>query len=205
MKIAVCIKQVPLVSMIKFDNETRRLIREGVPSEVNHFDVLAVGAAVNLREQLGGEVAVYTMGPPQAREALVQCLAMGADRAVHLTDRLFAGSDTLATARALSMALSKEGFDLVLCGRNSVDSETGQVGPEMAEFLGIPQVTNVSGIEATEDGDRLRIERQTDEGHDVIEASAPLLISVTEDVAPEIYPRREAMEAARSASIATRV
>ena len=123
MKIAVCIKQVPLVSMIKFDNETRRLIREGVPSEVNHFDVLAVGAAVNLREQLGGEVAVYTMGPPQAREALVQCLAMGADRAVHLTDRLFAGSDTLATARLAGIGAAKRCADLVpLCHPIPLDS-----------------------------------------------------------------------------------
>ncbi|MCI0870108.1 MAG: electron transfer flavoprotein subunit beta/FixA family protein, partial [Chloroflexi bacterium] len=93
MKVAVCIKQVPVVSMLKFDNESRRVVREGVPSEVNPFDVLALSLAVQLKESDSAEVAVYTMGPPQARDALVQALAMGADRAVHLNDRAFAGSD----------------------------------------------------------------------------------------------------------------
>ena len=202
MKIAVCIKQVPLVSMLKFDNETRRLIREGVPSEVNHFDFLAVCAAVDLKKANGGEVVVYTMGPPQAREALVQCLALGADRAVHLTDRAFAGSDTLATARALSIALSNEGFDLVLCGRNSVDSETGQVGPEIAELLGVPQVTNVRKLDFDEAALSVRVERLTDEGHEVVMARLPALVTVGEDVAEEVYPRREALQEAQSKPIA---
>ena len=202
MKIAVCIKQVPLVSMLTFDNETRRLVRDGVPSEVNHFDFLAVCAAVDLKKEHGAEVVVYTMGPPQAREALVQCLAVGADRAVHLTDRAFAGSDTLATARALSMALSKEDFDLVLCGRNSVDSETGQVGPEIAELLSVPQVTNVRKLALEEAGNALRAERLTDDGHEVIVARLPALITVGEDVAEEVYPRREALQEAQSKPIA---
>ena len=202
MKIAVCIKQVPLVSMLKFDNETRRLIREGVPSEVNHFDFLAVCAAVDLKKANGGEVVVYTMGPPQAREALVQCLALGADRAVHLTDRAFAGSDTLATARALSIALSNDGFDLVLCGRNSVDSETGQVGPEIAELLGVPQVTNVRKLDFDEAALSVRVERLTDEGHEVVMARLPALVTVGEDVAEEVYPRREALQEAQSKPIA---
>ena len=104
MKIAVCIKQVPYLSLIRFDNETKRVVREGVPNEVNPFDVLGMSLAVGLKEALGGEVVAYTMGPPQAREALVQCLAMGADRAVHLVDAASAGPDTLATARTLSLA-----------------------------------------------------------------------------------------------------
>ena len=202
MKIAVCIKQVPLVSMLKFDNETRRLIRDGVPSEVNHFDFLAVCAASHLKTEHGGEVVVFTMGPPQAREALIQCLAVGADRAVHLTDRAFAGSDTLATARALSIALSNEGFDLVLCGRNSVDSETGQVGPEIAELLDIPQVTNVRKLEYDPAEKSVRAERLTDEGHEVVLTSLPALITVGEDVAEEVYPRREAMQEAQSKPVA---
>ena len=202
MKIAVCIKQVPLVSMLKFDNETRRLIRDGVPSEVNHFDFLAVCAAVDLKKAQGGEVVVYTMGPPQAREALVQCLALGADRAVHLTDRAFAGSDTLATARALSLALSNRGFDLVLCGRNSVDSETGQVGPEIAELLDVPQVTNVRKLGYDAPAKSIRAERLTDEGHEVVMASLPALVTVGEDVAEEVYPRREALQEAQSKPIA---
>ncbi len=201
MKIAVCIKQVPVVSKLKFDNATRRLVRDGVPNEVNHFDMLAMSAVTALKEALSAEVVVYTMGPPQAREALVQCLAMGADRAVHVTDRAFAGSDTLATARALSMALSREEYDLVLCGRNSVDAETGQVGPEIAEFLGVPQITNVRRIEVDGAGGGLRVERLTDQGHDVVFGAYPLVVTVTEDVAPEIFPRREEVEAARAKSI----
>ena len=123
--------------MLRFDNESRRVVREGVPNEVNPFDVLAVSAVAELKQHAEIEAVVYTMGPPQAADALVQCLAMGMDRAVHLVDRAFAGSDTLATARALSLALRRESFDLILCGRNSVDAETGQVGPEVAEMLGI--------------------------------------------------------------------
>ena len=107
MKIAVCIKQVPVVSLLKFDNETRRVVRDGVPSEVNPFDVLGMSLAANLKQAHDAEVVVFTMGPPQARDALVQCLAMGADSAVHLNDRAFAGSDTLATARALALALAQ--------------------------------------------------------------------------------------------------
>jgi electron transfer flavoprotein alpha/beta subunit len=128
MRYAVLIKQVPDVSQMQFDPVTRRLKREGVRLEVSSFDVRALLRAVELRKETGGEVVALTMGPPQAREALEHCLALGADRGVHLVDPAFAGSDTLATARALALALRREGFDLVLCGKSSVDAETGQVG-----------------------------------------------------------------------------
>ena len=207
MKIAVCIKQVPVVSMLKFDNETRRVVREGVPSEVNPFDVLAMSLAANLKREHGAEVVAYTMGPPQARDALVQCLAMGADSAVHLSDRAFAGSDTLATARALSMALAGQGYDLIICGRNSVDAETGQVGPEIAELLDLPQVSAVRRLEidlAADGGNgALTAERLTDEGYDVVRCNLPALITVTEDVAPEVYPNRAARQAAQDKPVAT--
>ena len=207
MKIAVCIKQVPVVSMLKFDNETRRVVREGVPSEVNPFDVLAMSLAANLKRECGAEVVAYTMGPPQARDALVQCLAMGADSAVHLNDRAFAGSDTLATARALSMALAGRGYDLIICGRNSVDAETGQVGPEIAELLDLPQVSAVRRLEldlaANGGNGALTAERLTDEGYDVVRCNLPALITVTEDVAPEVYPNRAARQAAQDKPIAT--
>ena len=207
MKIAVCIKQVPVVSMLKFDNETRRVVREGVPSEVNPFDVLAMSLAANLKRECGAEVVAYTMGPPQARDALVQCLAMGADSAVHLSDRAFAGSDTLATARALSMALAGQGYDLIICGRNSVDAETGQVGPEIAELLDLPQVSAVRRLEldlaANGGNGALTAERLTDEGYDVVRCNLPALITVTEDVAPEVYPNRAARQAAQDKPIAT--
>lgn len=207
MKIAVCIKQVPVVSMLKFDNETRRVAREGVPSEVNPFDVLAMSLAANLKREHAAEVVAYTMGPPQARDALVQCLAMGADGAVHLSDRAFAGSDTLATARALSMALAGQGYDLIICGRNSVDAETGQVGPEIAELLDLPQVSAVRRLEldlaANNGNGALTAERLTDEGYDVVRCDLPALITVTEDVAPEVYPNRAARQAAQDKPIAT--
>ena len=198
MKIAVCIKQVPVVSMLKFDGETKRLVREGMPVEVNYFDVLAMSAAAGLKEALAVEVVVFTMGPPQARNALVQCLAIGADRAVHLLDQGFAGSDTLATARALSMALRREHFDLVICGLNSVDAETGQVGPEIAELLGVPQITAVTRLEVSDSGAGITAERLTDAGHDLVYCPLPALITVTEGLAPEVYPSPQALEAVRN-------
>ena len=205
MKIAVCIKQVPVVSLLKFDNETRRVVRDGVPSEVNPFDVLGMSLAVNLKQAHDAEVVVYTMGPPQARDALVQCLAMGADSAVHLNDRAFAGSDTLATARALALALARDEYDLIICGRNSVDAETGQVGAEVAEMLDLPQVSGVRHLELETSGDgaALVAERITDEGHDVVRCALPALITVTEDVAPEIYPRRAERQAAQEKPVET--
>ena len=205
MKIAVCIKQVPVVSLLKFDNDTRRVVRDGVPSEVNPFDVLGMSLAVNLKQQHDAEVVVFTMGPPQARDALVQCMAMGADSAVHLNDRAFAGSDTLATARALAMALARDEYDLIICGRNSVDAETGQVGAEIAEMLDMPQVSGVRHLELDTQGDgaALVAERITDEGHDVARCALPALITVTEDVAPEIYPRRAERQAAQEKPVET--
>ncbi len=205
MKIAVCIKQVPVVSLLKFDNETRRVVRDGVPSEVNPFDVLGMSLAVNLKQEHNAEVVVYTMGPPQARDALVQCLAMGADSAVHLNDRAFAGSDTLATARSLALALERDKYDLIICGRNSVDAETGQVGAEVAEMLDLPQVSGVRHLklEESSDGVSLTAERITDEGHDVVRCALPALITVTEDVAPEIYPRRAERQAALEKPVIT--
>ena len=202
MKIAICIKQVPVVSLLKFDNETKRVVREGVPSEVNPFDMLAVSAVANLKQAMSIEAVVFTMGPPQARDALVQCLAMGMDRAVHLVDRAFAGSDTLATARALSLALQQEEFDLIMCGLNSVDAETAQVGPEIAELLGLPQITGVRRLELSDSGKGMTVERTTDDGYEVIYCSLPALITVTEGVAPVTFPRKEAVEAAQSKPIA---
>ena len=190
-----------MVSLLEFDHETKRLVREGVPNEVNPFDVLAMSAVCDLKREVPIEAVAITMGPPQARDALVQCLAMGADWAIHLVDPAFAGSDTLATARALSIALAPEAFDLIVCGLHSVDSETGQVGPEVAEFLGLPQVTGVRSIEVVDSGKGIRVEKVTDVGHDLVYCSLPALVTVTEGVAPETYPSREAMEAARDKPI----
>lgn len=176
MKIVCLVKQVPHFSAIEFDPETKSLKREGVPVELNVFCRYAVQHAVVLREQGGGEVIAMTMGPPQAEEALRECLALGADRAIHLSDRAFALADTLGTSRTLSMALAKESADLVLCGRKTLDSETWQVPPEVAAFLGWPHVTNAAALDAF--GGRLQLSRETDFGFEVYEAEPPLVVSV---------------------------
>ena len=197
MKIIVCIKQVPEVEDLKFDTETRTLIREGVENIINPFDRRAITQAVALKEQLGGEVLVVTMGPPQAEEALVEALAMGVDRAIHLVDRAFAGADTLATSRTLAMLIEREGCDLVFCGRYSVDAETGQVGPEVAELLHIPQVTGVRKVEVQPGGKSLLAERETDDGYEVLDVPLPALLTAAERL---IFPKKvtpEDLKAAR--------
>ncbi len=200
MRIAVCVKWVPAISRIRLDPETKRLVREGVPSELNAYDVLAVNRAVELKQALGGSVAVYTMGPPEARRGLVRCLAAGADEAFHLNDLAFAGADTLATSRALASALSREGYDLVLFGNNSVDAETGQVGPEVAEMLDIPQITSVSRLDVTADG-TVRAERALENGTEVVEGALPLLVSVAEGVSHDTQASRDAVRAAEEREI----
>lgn len=201
MKMAVCVKYVPVVSRITFDYESKTIIREGVPSEVNPFDVLGLVRAVELKSGPGDEVVALSMGPPQAAEGLTTCLALGADRAVLLSDRALAGSDTLATARALSLALQREKPDLIVCGRNSADAETGQVGPELAELLGIPHISQVRKLEYRTDGKGIVAERITDEGYQVIECSLPALVCVTEGVAAETFANREQLAAAREKPI----
>jgi electron transfer flavoprotein alpha subunit len=203
MRIAVCIKQVPDVSELKFDPVRKTLIREGVKNVVSAYDRRAITQAVALVKERGGEVVVFTMGPPQAREALVECLAVGADRAVHLEDRAFAGSDTLATARALALALKHESaggeFDLILCGKYSIDSETGQVGPEVAELLDIPHVSGATGIESKDD--QLIVTRETDEGLETIEVPRPCLLTAAERLIRPAKVKDPEMEAARSKPI----
>jgi electron transfer flavoprotein alpha subunit len=138
------------------------------------------------------------MGPPQAEEALRECLALGADRAVHLCDRAFAGADTLATARALARALQREPFDLILCGRNSVDAETGQVGPEIAELLDLPQVTGAHTLAVEPLARALTAERETDDGFETIRAPVPALVTAAEDLAEERFPTTAQREAAKT-------
>src|SRR5207302_918404 len=139
----------------------KALQREGVPLVLNELDRRAVAEAVRLREAAGGEVVVMTMGPPQAEEALRECLALGAERCIHLSDRVFALADTIGTSRTLALALRKEGSDLVLCGRKALDAETRQVPPEVAAFLGRPHVTNSVGLAV--ERDNLRVRRETDD------------------------------------------
>jgi len=197
MKIAVCVKYVPVVSQIKFDYEQKTIIREGVPSEINPFDLLGLVRAVQMKSGPDDQVVAISMGPPQAKEGLVQCLALGADRAVLITDRALAGSDTLATARALALALGRESPDLIICGRNSADAETGQVGPEIAELMGIPHIGQVRKLDYQTSTKTILAERVTDEGYQVVQSPLPALACVTEGIAPEIYPGRDELAAAQ--------
>ena len=196
MKTAVCMKYVPMIARMQFDYEARTIVREGVPSEVNPFDVLGLVRAVELKSEPDDEVVVLTMGPPTAQEGLTSCLALGADRGVLITDRALAGSDTLATSRALALALQLEAPDLIICGRNSTDGETGQVGPEVAELMGLPHVSHVRRLDLSADRRTAVVERITDEGLQTLECDLPAVICVTEGVAPELFPNRQQMEEA---------
>ena len=178
MKIVICTKQVPSVEDVRFNRETGTIVREGAPNEINPFDRRALGQAVQLKTQLGAEVVAVTMGPPQAKAVLLECLAAGADRAVHINDRALAGSDTLATARVLAAFLQREQPDLILCGKYSVDAETGQVGPEVAALLGIPQVTGATSLHI--DGQTATVGRETDQGIDTLEVDLPVLLTAAE-------------------------
>jgi electron transfer flavoprotein alpha subunit len=203
MRIAVCVKYVPALGSLRFDRESRRLVREGVPGEVSSFDLRALGRATALRAEHGGEVVALSMGPPAAREGLVDCLALGADRAVHLCDPLLAGSDTLATARALAAALRREAPDVILCGRASTDAETGQVGPEVAELLDLPQVTAVRTLTIDPVARTFVAERETDEGFQTLGGRLPALFTAAEDLAEERFPTKGARQAAAARPVAT--
>ena len=182
MKITVCVKQVPAANEQRLDPVTGTVIREGVPSILNPFDAYALEEAVRLKERLGGEITVLSMGVPSARETLRRALAVGADRAILLSGRAFAGADTLATARALAKAIGKAGgADLVLCGRMATDGDTAQVGPMLAEMLGVPHAADVSEIEAI-DGGRVTLTRMTDDGYRREQLPLPALLTVVKEI-----------------------
>lgn len=199
MNIIVTVKQVPDTNDVKIDPATGTLIREGVPSIVNPEDRHAVEMALALREAEGrGKVTVLSMGPPQAETALRDVLAMGADEAVLLSDRAFAGADTLATACALAGAVRKIGsFDLIICGRQAIDGDTAQVGPQLAEFLGLPQVTYARQI-ALEQG-KLVVHRQVDGETQILETPLPALVTCLKDCnLPRIPTLRGCLDAFRT-------
>lgn len=200
MKIIVCIKQVPDSSEVRINPETNTLMREGVPSIINPYDLHAIEAALQLREQQGGTVTVITMGPPQAEEALREAVAMGADDVRLISDRAFAGSDTWATAYTLCKAIQRLGADLILCGKQAIDGDTAQVGPEIAEFLDIPHVAYVKGIDAVTDT-AITVRRMMDEGYDVVEASLPALLTVVRELNVPRLPSLRGKMAAKKAVI----
>lgn len=176
MKIAVCMKQVPRLDEVKFD-KTNRIVREDVELMTNPSDLQALGHALELGDGGEGEVIAVTMGPPSAAGMLADAMHRGADRAVHLVDKRFGGADTLATARALAQALEPEAPDIVIFGRMTLDGATAQVGPQVAELLGIPQVTHASEIEVTGD-DSLAIKRETERGSEQWTVATPVVITV---------------------------
>ena len=186
MKIVVCIKQVPDTNEVKLDPKTNRLIRDGVPSIINHDDKAGIEAALQLKERVGGTVTVVCMGPPQADVALREALAMGCDDAYLLSAREFGGSDTCATAIIISSALKKIGYDIVFTGRQAIDGDTAQVGPQIAENLGIPQVSYTEELVDVTD-ETITVKRQYEDRYHIIEAPLPCLLTAIQELAEPRY------------------
>jgi len=189
MNIIVCLKQVPGTTDVKIDPETNTLRREGIENVVNPFDTYAL------------EVTVISMGPPQAEDMLREAVSCGADEAILISDRAFAGSDTLATSYTLSCAVNKIGdYDLVICGRQTIDGDTGQVGPELSEVLGLPFVAYVSKITEVADG-KMVLERMVEDGHEVIETPLPAVITVVKEINVPRLPSLRGITKAKRAEI----
>ncbi len=201
MKIIVCVKQVPDAKDVRLDPKTNTLAREGVQSIINPYDQHALEAAVQLKESLGGEVTVLTMGPPQAEEILRLAISCGADRGVLVSDRAFAGADTWATSYTLQRAIEAlGGADLVLCGKQAIDGDTAQVGPGLAMRLGIPFVTCVQKIRES-GAESLVVERMMDDGYDVVAVPLPALLTVVKDINDPRVPSLKGKMRAKKAEI----
>lgn len=180
LNIVACIKQVPGTSEVDVD-ENGSLVRDNVEAKMNPFDLFTIEAAMRLKERHGGAVHVISMGPPQAEAVIREAFMMGADTGALLTDRRFAGSDVLATAFTLSQGIKRVPFDLVICGKQTTDGDTAQVGPEIAEFLGIPHVTNVRSIVEVRDR-AIVVEADLPDAIQVVEVAFPCLITVEKDI-----------------------
>ncbi|HPO80566.1 MAG TPA: electron transfer flavoprotein subunit beta/FixA family protein [Bacillota bacterium] len=201
MNVVVLIKQVPETTDVKIDRKTNTLVREGVSSIVNPFDMYALEQALRIRDQHGGKVTCISMGPPQAEAALRETLALGADEAILLSDQAFRGSDTLATSYTLAKAISKlSEFDIVICGKQAIDGDTAQVGPGVAEHLDIPHITYVSKVEEISDG-HIRVRRMSEESYDVIMSPLPVLITVLKEIGEPRMPSIKGTLRARKARI----
>ena len=180
MKIVVCLKQVPDTAVVKIDPKTGTLIRDGVPSIINPEDKHALEAALQLKDNYGAHVTVISMGPPQAKNALREALCMGADEAILLTDRAFGGADTLATSKTIAAAIKELEYDIIFAGRQAIDGDTAQVGPEIAEHLNVPQVTYVQDVKVEEDG--LIVNRALEDGYELIKVKTPVLLTAIEEL-----------------------
>jgi electron transfer flavoprotein beta subunit len=203
MNIIVCLKQVPGTTEVKIDPKTNTLIRQGIKSIVNPFDSYALEEGVRLKERYNGKVIAISMGPPQAIDTLRDAISTGADEAVLLSDAAFAGSDTLATSSTLGKTIGKiKDYDLVICGRQTLDGDTGQVGPEIAEVLGIPFIAYVSKIEEIANG-KMRVQRMVEDGYETIETSLPAVITVVKEINIPRLPSLRGLAKAKSAQIPT--
>ncbi|MDA8335278.1 MAG: electron transfer flavoprotein subunit beta/FixA family protein [Peptococcaceae bacterium] len=202
MNIVACIKQVPDTSEVKIDRETNTLIREGVPSIINPFDLNAIEEGLLLKERFGGSVTVISMGPPQVESALREALSLGVDRVVLLCDRAFAGSDTLATSCTLAAAIREIGFDLILCGKQAIDGDTAQVGPEIAEWLDVPHLTYISAVEEVSDRS-ITVSRLLEGGYERVRASLPALLTVVKELNEPRLPGYRASLRAKTEPVTT--
>ncbi len=203
LKILVCVKQVPDVNLVKIDPVTGSLIRKGVPAILNPLDANALEAAVKVKERYGGEITCITMGPDQAMEALRECLAAGADRAVLLSDRAFANADTLATSYVIVTAAKMLGeFDLVFCGKESLDGATGQMGAQLAERFDASQISSMSRIIGINEAAKtVTAERELERGIEVCEAKYPCLLTVEKTNYRPRIPNLKSWKASRTAAI----
>jgi len=203
MKIVVCIKQVPDTTDVKINPETNTLVREGVVSIINPFDMYAIEEAVQLKEKFGAETVVITMGPPQADAALREALSMGIDQAILLSSRAFAGSDTWATSYALAKAIEKIGnVDLVICGKQASDGDTAQVGPGIATHINLPQATYVRKVDNVDlEKKNIRLERLLEDGCEIIEVAMPLLMTVVKEINTPRLPSLRGKMRAKSQTV----
>ncbi|MFP3156123.1 electron transfer flavoprotein subunit beta/FixA family protein [Lachnospiraceae bacterium ZAX-1] len=207
MNILVCVKQVPDTTEIRINPETNTLMRDGVPSIVNPFDADALEAAARIKDKWKDtKIVVLSMGPEQAKTALKECLAVSADKAYLASDRVFGGSDTLATSYILSCVIAKieegEGkFDIILCGKQAIDGDTAQVGPEIAEHLNYPQVT--CGLEVTVEDNLVKVLREGEDGNLVIGVHMPCVVTITKPRFEPRYPTIKTKMAASRAQIPT--
>ena len=203
MKIIVCVKQVPDAKDVRLDPKTNTMAREGVQSIMNPFDRHAVEEGVRLKEQYGGTVTVISMGPPQAEAVLREAVACGADEAVLVSDRAFAGADTWATTYTLGKAIEKTGsFDLIICGKQAIDGDTAQVGPGLARRLNIPYVSYVRKITGFMDG-VIQLHRLMDDGYDEVEIPLPGLLTVVKEINEPRVPSLKGKMKAKALSIIT--
>lgn len=203
MNIIVCIKQVPDTGNIKIDPQTHTLIRSGVPSIINPLDTYALEEALQWKQKLGASTTVLTMGPPQAEAAIREAISMGIDRGVLLSDKKFAGADTYATAYTLSLAIRKLApFELILCGKQAIDGDTAQVGPGVAEHLGIPHLAYVKKIEEINENKAiLKAQRLMEEGYEVVETGLPALLTVVKEINEPRFPSLKGKMRAKKAEI----